>query len=93
MSFINCYYITDGISSLCELVSTSDIGCVNINYFQPPSILPQYQLIIYSKYFVYITLSCNLCDWYEWLGEGSCQLKYLKITISTKIEAVVTNHA
>ena len=33
MSVINCYYILDVIS-LCELVSVSDFGGLNVNYLQ-----------------------------------------------------------
>jgi hypothetical protein len=61
MSVINCYYITDA-TSFCELVSTRDFVGVNVNYFQPPPTLPQYQLMTHSQYFVYVILSCNLCD-------------------------------
>ena len=82
MSFINCYYIIDGIS-LFELVSTRNSGGLNINNLQSPVILPQYQLMAHSQYFVYLILSCNLCYGCEWLSQRSCQFKYLKIITST----------
>jgi hypothetical protein len=50
MSAINCYNIIYAIS-LCELVSTCDIAGVNVNYFQPPVVLPEYQLMTHSQYF------------------------------------------
>ena len=92
MSVINCYYIIDGVS-LCELVCVSDTGGLNVKYFQISAVLPQYQLMTHSQYLVNTALCCNLCDGCEWLREGSCQFINLKIVVSTKIEAVVTNHA
>ena len=34
MSVINCYYIKDAKSCLSELVIASDIGGLNVKYFQ-----------------------------------------------------------
>jgi hypothetical protein len=92
MSVINCYYIID-VASLCELVSVSDSGGLNINYFQISTSLPQYQLMTHSQYFLYRILSSNLCDGIKWLREGSFQFINLKIFVSTNIEAIVANHA
>ena len=47
MSVINFYYIIDA-ASLCELVSVSDTGGLDVSYFQPPVILPKYQLMTHS---------------------------------------------
>jgi hypothetical protein len=70
MSIINCNYITDAMSYLCESVSARESDGVDVNYFQAPSMLPQYQLMTHSHYFVYFMLSSNLCNGCEWLGEG-----------------------
>ena len=83
MSVINCYYIIDVTISLCELVSVSDTRGLNVKYLQISFALTQYEFISHSQYFVYPILSCNLCDGYEWLHEGSSQFKYLKIEVST----------
>jgi hypothetical protein len=40
MSVINCYYIID-VASLCEIVSVSDFGGVNVNYLQITRILSE----------------------------------------------------
>ena len=79
---INCYNIIDGIS-VFELASVSDTGCLNVKYFQLPLPLPLQQLSTYSQHFEHPMISCDLCDWYEWLREGSRQFKYLKIVFST----------
>ena len=92
MSVINCYYITDAIS-LCELVSVSDTGGLNVKYLQISSGLPQYKLITNSQYFVHPVLSINNFDWNEWLSEGSGHIKYMQFAIHTQIEMVVSNNA
>jgi hypothetical protein len=61
MSVINCYYIID-VVSLCELVSVSDTGGLNVKYFQISILLPQQQFMTHSQYFEYIMLSGNLRD-------------------------------
>ena len=67
MSVINCYYIID-VVSLCELVSVSDTGGLNVKYLQISSFLPQYKFIPHSQYFTYQGLSINHFDWNEWLS-------------------------
>jgi hypothetical protein len=47
MSVINCYYIVDSVS-LCELVSVSDTGGLNVKYFQISLPLPQYKIMANS---------------------------------------------
>jgi hypothetical protein len=90
MSLINCYYIIDAHDPSeqhdpCEQVSVSDICGLNVKYFQITSVLPKYKLMAlhHSHQFLYTILSFNLCDGCEWLREGSCQIKYLKILFST----------
>ena len=61
MSVINCYYIID-VVSLCELVSVSDTGGLNVKYFQISILLPQQQFMTHSQHFEYIMLSGNLRD-------------------------------
>ena len=76
MSVINCNYIIDDLS-FCELVSTRDIAGLDINNLEPPVILPQYQLMTHSQYFINIILSFNLFDGFEWFRERRSQFKYL----------------
>ena len=78
MSVINFYYIIDA-ASLCELVSVSDTGGLNVKYFHISLILPQYQYIAYSQYFKHFRLSLNDISWYEWLREGRGNFKYLQL--------------
>ena len=92
MSVINCYYIID-IFSLCELVSVSDTGCLNVKYFLISFALTQYKFIPHSQYFVYRVLSVNHFDWNEWLNMGSSDLKYEQILVSTEKEMVASNNA
>ena len=92
MSVINCYYIIDVIS-LCELVSVSDTGGLNVKYLQISIRLPQYKFIGYSHYFIYPVLSINNFDWNEWLSEGSSHFKYMQLPLSTQIEMVGSNNA
>ena len=93
MSVIYCYYIFDS-ASLCELVSVSDTGGLNVKYLQISISLPQYKLITNSQYFVYRVLSINNFDWNEWLSEGSGHFKYMQLPSSTAhIEMVVSNNA
>ena len=92
MSVINCYYIIDAIS-LCELVSVSDTGGLNVKYLQISLGLPQYKFILRSQYFLCRVLSINNFDWNEWLSEGSCHFKYVQLPYSTQIEMVVSNNA
>jgi hypothetical protein len=47
MSVINCYYIMDE-SSLCEIVSVSDAGSLNVKYFQISLYAPQYKFMTHS---------------------------------------------
>ena len=58
MSLINRYYITD-VTSLCELLSVSDTGGLNVKYFQVSWVIPQYKFISYAQYFAYTVLSVN----------------------------------
>ena len=92
MSVINCYYIIDA-PSLCEPVSVSDTGGLNVKYLQISTVLPQYKFIGHSQYFEYPALSINNFDWNEWLSEGSGHIKYMQLPLSTQIEMVVSNNA
>ena len=92
MSVINCYYIFDA-TSLCELVSVSDTGGLNVKYLQISIILPQYKFIGHSQYFEYQVLSINNFDWNEWLSEGRGHFKYVQLAIHTQIKMVVSNNA
>ena len=78
MSVIYCNYIIDA-TSLCELVSVSDFGGLNVDYLQISRALSEQQLIANSQYFVHKKLSCNLSDWCERLSEGSTHFKYLEV--------------
>ena len=93
MSVINCYNIIDVITCLCEKVSVSDTGGLNVKYLQISKELPQYKFIGHSQYFVYPVLSTNNFARNEWLSEGSGYFKYLQLLVSTQIEMVVSNNA
>ena len=92
MSVINCYYIND-VTSLCELVSVSDTGGLNVKNLQPPVILPQYKFIADYQYFEKPSLSVNNFDWNEWLRDGSGHFKYMQLLLSIQIEMVVSYNA
>ena len=92
MSVINCYYIIDVIS-LCELVSVSDTGGLNVKYLQISTFLPQYKFISDSQYFENKSLSVNNFDWNEWLREGIDHIKYMQLLISSQKEIVIIDNA
>ena len=92
MSVINCYYIIDVIC-LCELVSVSDTGGLNVKYLQISIKLPQYKFMAHSQYFEYHLLSINEFSSNEWLSEGSGHSKYMQPLLSTQIEMIVSNNA
>ena len=75
MRVIYCYNII-GVVSLCELVSVSDTGGLNIKDLQISIALPQYKFIPQSQYFVYSALSFKNLYWNEWLSKGSGHLNY-----------------
>ena len=93
MSMINCYYIIDKISCLCEQVIVSDTLGLNVKYFQISAGLPQYKFVADSQYFEKAFLSVNNFDWNEWLREESGHLKYVQLISSTQIKMVVSNNA
>ena len=93
MSIINCYYIIDAKTCLCELVSVGDTGCLNVKYLQISIKLPQYKFILQSQYFQYSALSANNLGRNNWLSKGSGNFIYVQLGVYPQIEMVVSNNA
>lgn len=83
MSVINCYYITNVTSAVCEMVRTRDLEGVNVENLKTSIFLSQQQLIGRFQYPADFLLSANNCDWFERFNEGSTHLIYIDILIST----------
>jgi hypothetical protein len=92
MCVFNCYYIIDS-ANLSELVIGSDSRGADVEYLKISMILSKKQFLTHSQYCVNILRSVNDSDGQEWSCNGRSNFKYIKLELSTLIEAVVSNNA